>query len=512
MEQLQFENQGTNIFLVYRLTGMQVDSMGLGMLTNNNIPGFASAIYTQQDREVFIKYNVTAKIELRQFFSGQVNRTRLLGVFSSIVSALKTAEDYMLDLNTILLDPDYIFVDVSTNRAELVCVPVVVSKERKSDFLEFFKSVIYSTQFETNENCDYVMRLINFFNSVQIFSLDEFGRLLSELENERPGSSSFSSGIPQAKTPTAGNMSQTPSASATPVSPVVPLSPAGMASPVIPQPMPVPAAPAGMTPAGGSLPSSIPPFPTGKVPAGIPSPISVPETPANMVASASPVSAPSGSAEKDISLFYLLQHYNKENAAAYKAQKAKKKNMQTDAAPKKQKKSGKKGKNESVLPVYIPEASIQPVQMPKPAGMMPQGGGIPPATQPAVLSDRANFGETTVLAAQYGETTMLAAPPVEMLQPYLIRVRTGEKIKLNKAQFRIGKEKSFVDYFIGDNTAVSRSHANFIVRDGNCFVVDTNSTNNTYVNEKMIASNVEILLNPGDKIRLANEEFEFVRL
>ena len=75
--------------------------------------------------------------------------------------------------------------------------------------------------------------------------------------------------------------------------------------------------------------------------------------------------------------------------------------------------------------------------------------------------------------------------------------------------FRIGKEKSYVDYFVSDNTAVSRSHCNIISRDGQYFVVDTNSTNHTYVNGGMIQSNVETPLSHGTKIRLANEEFEF---
>ena len=73
----------------------------------------------------------------------------------------------------------------------------------------------------------------------------------------------------------------------------------------------------------------------------------------------------------------------------------------------------------------------------------------------------------------------------------------------------MGKERSFVDYFIGDNTAVSRSHANFITRDGEYFVVDTNSTNHTFVNGQMIQSNSEVKISHGDTIRLGNEDFEF---
>ena len=41
------------------------------------------------------------------------------------------------------------------------------------------------------------------------------------------------------------------------------------------------------------------------------------------------------------------------------------------------------------------------------------------------------------------------------------------------------------------------------------FVVDTNSTNHTYVNGALIQSNVETNITNGTKIRFANEDFEF---
>ena len=75
--------------------------------------------------------------------------------------------------------------------------------------------------------------------------------------------------------------------------------------------------------------------------------------------------------------------------------------------------------------------------------------------------------------------------------------------------FRIGKEKSYVDYFINDNTAISRSHANIITREGRYWVVDTNSTNHTYVGGQMIAGNTETEIVNGTRLTFANEEFEF---
>ena len=109
-----------------------------------------------------------------------------------------------------------------------------------------------------------------------------------------------------------------------------------------------------------------------------------------------------------------------------------------------------------------------------------------------------------------GETVDLSTlTGTVQIQPHLIRQKNGERIDLNKPVFRIGKEKSYVDYFIGDNTAISRSHANIISRDGEYFVLDTNSTNHTYVNGAMIQSSVEVKLVHGMKIRFANEDFDF---
>ena len=93
--------------------------------------------------------------------------------------------------------------------------------------------------------------------------------------------------------------------------------------------------------------------------------------------------------------------------------------------------------------------------------------------------------------------------------PYLIRLKNNERILINKPRYRLGKEKSYVDYFIGDNAAVSRSHADIVTNGEEYSIIDMNSTNHTYVNNQMIQSGVEVKLNDGDKVKLGNEEFEF---
>lgn len=93
--------------------------------------------------------------------------------------------------------------------------------------------------------------------------------------------------------------------------------------------------------------------------------------------------------------------------------------------------------------------------------------------------------------------------------PYLIRRSMNERISINKPVFRIGKERSYVDCFISNNGAISRSHADIIKRGNRFFICDRNSTNKTYRNGYMLTPEDEVEIFDGDVLQLANEEFEF---
>lgn len=526
-----FENQGTNTYLVYTVSSEDVvDTMSLGMLTNNKIDGLATTIFMQLDMTKYIKYNVSAKVSAKQLFTGPVNKKRLLGVFSGIVNAMISAEDYMIDTNSILLDLDYIFADVSTCETVLICLPITNQVTENRDLGTFFKNIVFSTQFDQTENCDYVAKIINYLNSTPVFSLVEFDKLLKEISQNS---------VAVQHVPTQKAVVQPQAQPTTPTKQETPKQPVQNVQPVQ-QVQPVQKV---VSPQGNVVNNQVRQEPINK-------PVQQPVKPPVNVAQ--PVQKTD---EKPMSMFYLLQHYNKENAATYKAQKEAKKNK--GAAPKQTTapfntpvrqsfavpgaptgqgannvgyaipgQASKLGNTGFVIPGQPSQPPVTPVQPVQSVAQKPVQEvqpkkvetvtSVPIQTMPAQEVPQGkpmNFGETTVLnGGMIGETTVLDAAMVKpevKVQPYLIRAKNNERIELNKPVFRIGKEKSYVDYFISDNTAISRSHANIVNRDGEYFVVDTNSTNHTYVNGMMIQSNVETKLTEGTKIRLANEDFTF---
>lgn len=552
---LTYENQGTIIYLSCELSEEQVDTLTLGMITNNQIPGFAQAVFTQIDEQKFIKYNISSKVSLKQYLSGNVTKKRLLTTLEGITDAMLNAEDYMIEQKSILLDMEQIYVDVSTGAVAMICVPILDCNQNAADVNFFFKNIMFTTQFEPTEHCEYIPELINYLNRTSSgagFSLTSFKELLKRLQQD-PASAAAMPAQQAAPVQQPAPMQQTvPAQQAAPVPQTanVQQMPAQQPTAQQPAPMQQPA------PQGGKVQQPKTQIPAQPVKGGaknsqtpgmaVPG-MAVPGQKNNAPAEKKQNAAAGGAKEENISLFYLLQHYNKENAAAYKAQK------ESAAANKQQKdkSSGKKKKNAAApAPAGVPvppmagqngvpvpgngnvprpnAANVQPnVPRPNSAPAAAQGNapmmGMPqnptpvqpavPTQQPVpmqqpVPQNHANFGETVVLnQAGNGETTVLSSGM--MIYPFLLRRRNQEKIMLDKPVFRIGKERSYVDYFIADNTAVSRSHANIITKDGKYYIVDTNSTNHTFINGQMIPSNVETELTNGASIRLANEEFEF---
>lgn len=126
----------------------------------------------------------------------------------------------------------------------------------------------------------------------------------------------------------------------------------------------------------------------------------------------------------------------------------------------------------------------------------------------AQKSETPAFSETTVL-----NTTVMDNPIQEKnvlkICPVLIRLKTGERIQINKNSFLIGKANEQVDYYISGNPGISRIHICIkCMRDG-YYVQDLKTTNGTYVDGIKVSWDRDIKLSDGCMIKMADEEFEF---
>ena len=114
-----------------------------------------------------------------------------------------------------------------------------------------------------------------------------------------------------------------------------------------------------------------------------------------------------------------------------------------------------------------------------------------------------------------GETTILSSVSTSQgvtsygVYGSMFRRKLGENIIINKPRFVLGKDEAHVDYCIKKNGAISRQHAAISVMQDGVYVEDLGSTNGTFVNGNKLSASMPRMLNSGDVIKLADEEFEF---
>lgn len=555
-----YENQGSKSYLVYHFEKQEdIDSVGLGMITNNRINGLAQSVFMRLDDECQVKYDITSKVSAKQVFTGVVDKKIVLGVLNGIADAFLAGDDYMIDTSNILFNMDYIYVNVSTGETYLIYLPVN-NGGGENNPEKIIKAILFSSQFNQNENCDYVAKIINYVNSSQILNLKEFKELLRFVENSQ-------SKPQQTIKPVQSNQQ---------IQNIQPQHKA-VAAPIQNR-QHVPSQPQMQQLRMQTV---------AEIPKSRPVQTSQAQQSGQPVLPPKPNNGGSLSGEENISWINLMSHYSKENKELYDYQKAVKKaqkkakkqgeiaaTIQTSALasqqnpvnvnfavpgqqkpanvnfaipgqppqqrpqpaqaqpqpvmpqqpqqqfvqPQRQFTQSNQPQRQFAQPQPMPQAQQKPVQQVQPQPVQNQNTNTGmtgnPSVPPQILENMTkagNFGETTVLGvgSEAGETTVLGASQAQIIKPYLLRIKNNERIELNKPVFRIGKERSYVDYFVSDNTAVSRSHANIINKDNEFYIVDTNSTNHTYVNGSMIQSNVETKIEHGTKIRLANEDFEF---
>lgn len=498
MNAFEYESQGAATFLVYKKSPEEmVDSISMGMISNNVIEGILPFVFVQMDDTVYFKYNVSAKNTLEQYFSGMVSRKRLLSVLASILDAFILAEEYMLESSAFVLDKSYIFVNPQTSMASLVVLPIVRTSEITME--QFIRQLIFGIRPDQTEDCAYIAALIGFLNSNQFFSIRDFRKLVGDLQKKEMQQPARSIAILMDEKPRQEHRE----VSFAEVKKVIPETETAAAK-------------------------------SSDVGTSVLSGMNIPGAEISHAGEASKKSWDPIPEDKPQKKGFFAR--KKEKDAEKAAEKARIKEEKRQKKLEKKSLFGKRKEEPPAADVHagfaIPGMSV-PAQSEKLASSGTAAAGAftesaagpdgPPYQRSDVpeqyismqryQASQQDFGETVDLRAYSEGTTVLTGTTVliqQEIMPSLINIRTREKFQITKEQIRIGKDPMNNDICIQGNPAVSHKHAVLFLKNKQVFLLDSHSTNGTFVNGVRVSSEQAYgPLEHGAYIRLANEEFEF---
>lgn len=117
-------------------------------------------------------------------------------------------------------------------------------------------------------------------------------------------------------------------------------------------------------------------------------------------------------------------------------------------------------------------------------------------------SPKESFGDTTILM-QIPQTNIKKLHKIEVNNDYV------EEILIDKTPFCIGKLGPMVDAVI-EAKQISRMHARIIKEGEEYYLTDLNSTNGTFLNQLQVMGNDKVLCHVGDILYFADIGYEFV--
>ena len=175
--------------------------------------------------------------------------------------------------------------------------------------------------------------------------------------------------------------------------------------------------------------------------------------------------------------------------------------------------------NKAEMPNVPPMPVVPPMpEMPQTENKaeMPKVPPMPVVPPMPEMSQTENKAEMPKTQPTPGVPPMTGVPPMmggnpfdEIPMPYFVRVKTGEKIRLDKDEFKIGHKAKIVDYAVSDNSAISRVHCIITKKNGVCFIKDNNSTNGTFLNGEELKEGEEKFLTNNAVVILGDEEFVY---
>ena len=504
-----------------------IDAKVYDMSRSGSMPEMAPCDMQENAGVRVFNYQIDDKKPLAEILRQEMNKKEILTLLYNILHALEMFGKNMVSLSYVARDEQCVFVSPETYDVCFIVAPVQKEVTDLNDVRAFVKSVIVDARYSENDNDNYVARLINCANMRGTFSnsdmknevkamLAEAGIDAAEIDRMKELSTNAPKGgnshILRGESPKVSRL-EVMRNNARMNGYAQPMGPNGQ----MPNGMP----PMGMPPMGPNGPmGSNGQMPNGQVPNGMP-PMGMPPMGPNGPIPNGPMGS-NGMPPVDVP---PMEELIKPEVAGAQPQGDKTENDEAVEA------EAQDAKPEVVEPVVTEPQDVKP-EPAEPVETQPQeikpippmqgnpfgGNPIPPMPQAQPMPQ---MQPVPPMPQMQPVPPMPQTPPMPQAQPvqgnpfdgapapYFLRVKTGERISLDKAEFKIGHKARLVDYAITDNSAISRVHCVITKRNGVCFIRDNKSTNGTFVNGEELKAGEEKFLTNNAIVILGDEELVY---
>lgn len=479
--ELKTVQTGTSQYLEYDLikNPQKTDNDTIMMINSNQERNIGLARISFEDingEKQKMHLDITGTMPLKEYLTRRITQEDFGMIFMKMAATAIEFDDYMIDISSIVLDPEYVYVNIQEKQPVFLCMPFENREDAdNSDIYEFFRSVFDISRSGPGYTGSVNIQKIaaDALESRELFSLGNLKNVLSSvLEKKTPEA-------PQV------NVMAEPEVKFAPVGDVLYNGPE-----------------------------------SGLIEAGVP----MIEMPDDTDESESLFGRLKGMFKKNDDGKDKPEKSDKKSEKGKKEKPDKKKKEKPEKKAKVKKEKQKKksvnksehtdglaalvnGDGKSKINTDIPEMQLSPV--------MPD---IQSPAQKSASADNHTIFVTdfSAQANSVRETEPIpesSAQEPAIIVPFskfrMVNLKANEEFILSEPVVRIGRSRTDVQIRITDSVHVGRHHAELRYKDSGYVIADLKSSNHTLLNGEELEPYKEYELSGGDRIVFADTEFEF---
>lgn len=185
---LNFKQQsvGETVYLVLDIDdansagSFEIDTFAMNMMAHNRIANIVQAQIVRINERRQLQFNITGLVKLNGRISMPRPKREVLGILNSILNAFEEVDAYMLDMNHLFLDWEYIYMDGQEN-CMLMYLPFDHGFHK--DKIEFLQEIVGRIQPDYQEKDPYLFDIMNAFSREAIQKLSDFREMIKKSAN-----------------------------------------------------------------------------------------------------------------------------------------------------------------------------------------------------------------------------------------------------------------------------------------------------------------------------------------
>lgn len=145
-------------------------------LQNGEFPALLPLNILKKRNTFQLIYSANGLVLLQDYLSETVDKIRFSRLLNSILRSTRNVENAVFNPASLLLDPDYLFVDPESGEAKLVYIPIA-AYDCETSLRNLLQKFLQYCHFDANADTSYIQRFIEILNdgaAFSVFSIEQY--------------------------------------------------------------------------------------------------------------------------------------------------------------------------------------------------------------------------------------------------------------------------------------------------------------------------------------------------